>query len=37
MAALCGYVLPTVGLHYLEQRSRGIFASLLRSTATHEA
>lgn len=32
-AALFGYVLPTAGLRYIEQRSRAAFASLLRSAA----
>ncbi|KAL4458960.1 hypothetical protein ABPG75_013825 [Micractinium tetrahymenae] len=37
MAALFGYVLPTAGLRYIEQRSRATFASLLRSAAVHDS
>ncbi|KAL4431618.1 hypothetical protein ABPG77_001460 [Micractinium sp. CCAP 211/92] len=36
MAALFGYLLPTAGLRYIEQRSRAAFAGLLRSAALHE-
>lgn len=32
-----GYLLPTVGLHLAEQRSRAAFAGLLRTAAVHEA
>jgi hypothetical protein len=32
-AAAFGYVLPTVGLRYIEQRSRTLFCNLLRTAA----
>ena len=35
MAALCGYILPTVALRFLEQRSRALFSSRLRANAVH--
>lgn len=37
MAALFGYILPTAGLRYIEQRSRTLFANLLRTAVVHES
>jgi hypothetical protein len=33
MAAAFGFVLPTAGLRYIEQRSRNLFCNLLRTAA----
>ena len=37
MAAVFGYLLPTVGLSYLEQRSRSTFANMLQAAVGQEA
>lgn len=37
MAAMFGYLLPTVGIRYLEQRSRSLFATQLRAAVAHQA
>lgn len=36
-AAGFGYLLPTAGLRFLEQRSRSLFASWLQAAAAHES
>lgn len=35
LTAALGYVLPTLGLRCVEQRSRALFASSLRAAAAH--
>lgn len=37
MQAMFGYLLPTVALRYLEQRSRALFADQLRAAVAHQA
>jgi hypothetical protein len=37
MAAVCGFLLPTLCLRQLEQRSRALFASQLHAAAARTA